>query len=141
MHSLSMRILWNGVMTAFVLAGLGVLLTQFAGLWAASESARPGTENSAALADSLRINVPLMMAFWGFVFVIVSELLSWRLRRKHEAAKLAEPQPDAEKLLNELLTQAESKMALEQQKSEAVPSAQREGFREQRTEKTEVQKV
>ena len=62
-----------------------------------------------------------MMALWGFVFVLVGELVMWRVRSKRAATKAAEPPPDdAEKLLNELLAQAEAKMAAEAAKSEEL---------------------
>jgi hypothetical protein len=58
-----------------------------------------------------------MMAFWGFVFVAACEAVRWRLwGEKPAAAKAPEQQPDdVERLLNELLEQAESKRAAERE--------------------------
>jgi hypothetical protein len=134
MHPVVKRILINGGLTAVVLGGLGFLFSQFAGMWATSE-VKPGGENpNAILTESIRVKVPLMMAFWGFVFVVVAELLKWRLRGKPAVAKVTEPQPDAEKLLNELLAQAESKMALEAASKQPEDREQKTEDREQKTE-------
>jgi hypothetical protein len=55
-----------------------------------------------------------MMAFWGFLFVAVTELVLHRLRGPVPVKPAAATPPDdAEKLLNELLAQAEAKMAAE----------------------------
>ncbi len=111
MHPLLKRILLNGALTAVALAGVGLLFAHFAGQFA-PVGPRTGSESmSQLLADSIRTNVPFMMAFWGFVFVVVCEVVRWRL---WDAAPVATPpaqQPpdDVEKLLNELLEQAEHK--------------------------------
>ena len=76
--------------------------------------------------DAPTVNVPMMMAFWGFVFVAVCEVVRWRLRRGIQpVAKTAEAQPDdVEKLLNELLLQAESKRAMEQRSEDRGQKAE-----------------
>jgi hypothetical protein len=116
MHPLLKRILLNGALTAAILAGVGMLFAHFAGVMAPGPGIRPGSEDlNRPVADSIRASVPLTMAFWGFVFVAVCEAVRWRLvGGKPAAPKLPAQQPDdVEKLLNELLEQAESKRAVE----------------------------
>ena len=117
MHPLLKRILLNGALTAAILAGVGLLFAHFAGVMAPGSGIRPGSEDlNQPVADSIRASVPLTMAFWGFAFVAVCEAVRWRLvgSKSAAAAKPAEQQPDdVEKLLNELLEQAESRRAVE----------------------------
>src|SRR5262245_12477265 len=116
MHPVVRRILLNGGLTAVILAIIGVAFGQLAGMWTAG-AVRPGsTDLNPSTDNALRYRVPLMMAFWGFVFVAGWELVLYRLRgNKLPEAKPAEKQPDeAEKLLNELLAQSEAKMAADQ---------------------------
>lgn len=117
MHPLLKRILLNGTLTAATLAGVGLLLAHFAGMMTPGAVTPAGAgEPNPPVADSLRGTVPLTMAFWGFVFVAACEAVRWRLRGGTPPA--AEQQPDdVERLLNELLEQAESKRAAEQQES------------------------
>lgn len=127
MHPLLKRILIHGALTAAALAGVGVMFAQMAGIWTSASASRPGAaELNTSVTNSIRTNVPLMMAFWGFVFVAAVEGVRWRLRGGAEAAaKPAEPQhDDVEKLLNELLEQAESKMALEAESQKAEAEGQ-----------------
>lgn len=118
MSPLLKRILLHGGITAIVLAGVGLLFSRMAGMWMAGPG---GTGPQPVAEEELRYSVPLTMAFWGFVFVVVCEVIISRVRPTPSAeAKTAEKQPDdAEKLLNELLAQAESRMA-EEQKSEGT---------------------
>jgi|GEM_PF-1603840 len=116
MHPVLKRILIHGALTAVMLALIGLVFVRLGDMWMAGRVDSAGTPAASTPdVDMIRIRVPLMMAFWGFVFVAVGELIRWRLFGK-QPAKTTEPPPDdAEKLLNELLTQAESKMALEQE--------------------------
>jgi hypothetical protein len=116
MHPLLKRILLNGALTAAILAGVGLVLARLAGMMAPAAGLRPGSADlNRPPGDSIRTNVPLMMAFWGFVFVALCEAVRWRLRGgEPAAAKSAEQPDDVEKLLNELLEQAESRRAEEQ---------------------------
>ncbi len=85
--------------------------------------------------DSLRTRVPLMLALWGFLFVLVAELVIWRVRGNKPATKPAEPPPDdAEKLLNELLSQAEAA-------AEARGEGQGDRGKEEEDKKSEAEKA
>ncbi|MBN9119375.1 MAG: hypothetical protein J0I06_09475 [Planctomycetes bacterium] len=121
------RILVQGGLTAGVLALVGVLFAEMAGIWIAGQAGKPGSADlNPPLSDSLRYRVPLTLAGGGFLFVAVGELVALGVRgRKKSNAGPVEPQPDdAEKLLNELLAQAESKMALEAETQKAVAADQ-----------------
>ncbi len=114
MHPVLRRVLLHAMLTAGVLALLGVLFAELASVWLNGNATRGGADVNQQVSVTLRTSVPLTMAFWGFVFVLVCELVIWRVRGSQPVAKPAEPQPDdAEKLLNELLAQAEAKMAAE----------------------------
>jgi hypothetical protein len=137
MNPIVRRILVHGAFTAGILALVGVLFAEMVGIWSASNAGRPGSADlNPPLDPSLQYRIPLTLAGAGFLFVAVCELVAWCVRgNKAAIAKPAQPQPDdAEKLLNELLAQAEAKMALEaeSQKAEEVSSAQRDGFGEQK---------
>jgi hypothetical protein len=120
------RILLHGGATAVILAGVGFLFAEMAGMWTARGAERPGSaDGSVPVSATLRYRVPLMMAFWGFAFVAVSEFVLHRLRR-HAPAKPPEPPPDdAERLLNELLAQAEAKMAAEAESQKTEDKGQK----------------
>jgi hypothetical protein len=116
MHPVLKRILVNGGLTAAILAVIGFVFAELAAMWLASgEGVRPGSAGVVEPVEgTLRTRVPLTLAFWGFVFVAVGELILHRVRRNRPAAQPTEPQQDdAEKLLNELLAQAEAKAAAE----------------------------
>jgi hypothetical protein len=126
------RILVHGGFTAGVLALVGVLFAELASIWTAGNTGKPNAADlNPPLDESLRYRVPLTLGGAGFLFVAVGELIAARVRAAKAVAKPAQPQPDdAEKLLNELLAQAEAKMALEAetQKSESQeqkPEAQK----------------
>jgi ABC-type lipoprotein release transport system permease subunit len=114
MNPVVKRILVHGGMTAVFLAVIGFVFIQWAAVWITG-AGRLGTADAAPpLNDSFRYRVPLTMAFWGFVFVAVTELVLSRMRGTAPAKPAAALPPDeAETLLNELLAQAESKMAAE----------------------------
>jgi hypothetical protein len=119
------RILVHGGLTALALGVIGVLFTQLASVWLASSTAPragPVEPSAAARPDpvdaAIRYRVPLTMAAFGFAFVVVSELLVHAIRgEKKPAVTPPTPQDDtAEKLLEELLSQAD--IALEKEKEE-----------------------
>lgn len=121
MSPLAKRILIQGTLTAGILALVGLALAELATMWAAGNAGRP---NAADLnpppPDALRYRVPLTLAAAGFVFVAVGEWFAARARARKVAANPAPPQPDdAEKLLNELLAQAEAKKAAEEKAEES----------------------
>jgi hypothetical protein len=126
MHPVVKRILLHGVLTAGLLALIGAGFAQLATIWMAGHEPRPGAEVTEVandpVSEKLTYRVPAMMALWGFLFVLVGELLIWRIRGKREAiqaSKEANPQDDAEKLLNDLLAQAEAKMAAEAEENKS----------------------
>lgn len=120
MSPLAKRILIQGTLTAVVLALIGLALAELATMWATGSAGRPNSSDlNPAPPDSLRYRVPLTLAAAGFVFVAVGEWLAARVRARKAAANPAPAQPDdAEKLLNELLAQAEAKSAAEAVKAE-----------------------
>jgi hypothetical protein len=134
MHPVLKRILLNGGFAAGILALVGVLFAELAGMWVAG-SARPGaTDLNPPLNEALRYRIPLTMAAAGFLFVALSELLLWYVRgEKKPLTKTAERQPDeAEKLLNELLAQAEAKMAQEAETQKAASPERETAISEQK---------
>jgi hypothetical protein len=88
-------------------------------MWLLSQNARPGTSDlNSQIPSELRTRVPITLASAGFVFIVVGELIVWRIHRKKRQhankPKGSDSSPDdVEKLLNELLTQAEAKKARE----------------------------
>jgi hypothetical protein len=139
MNPVVKRILVHGGFTAGVLALVGLLFAELAGIWTAGNAGKPTSADlNPPLADSLRYRVPLTMAAGGFLFVAVCELVAWRVRgSKKPVAKTAEPPPDdAETLLNELLAQAEAKMAMERGQGSG-DRGQEEGEKKTEEQKTE----
>jgi hypothetical protein len=130
MRSLFRRIAVNGLLTAAILAAMGYLYAELATIWligstpAATESAQAAREREhEVLRDSLRIRVPLTMAICGLAFIALAEfgLYLWRghpvVIEKKPAERSIDP---AEKLLEELLAQADAAMA---SKNAAVEAA------------------
>jgi hypothetical protein len=123
MHLLFRRIAIHGLLTAAILAALGYVLAEFASMSITTSAGARGVvkaspEATASVEDAdrnLHVNIPLMMALWGFGFVAIIEMIRHQLHRARRAAAAAlatPPVPDeTEKLLEELLTQAESKAA------------------------------
>lgn len=114
MHPVLRRVLLHGGLTAAVLALIGVAFAELAGIWLAGNTNRSGAAANEPVNAALRYRVPLMMALWGFLFVLVGELVIWRVRGNKPPAPTAPPPDDAEKLLNELLAQAEAAEAKRQ---------------------------
>lgn len=104
------RVLVHATLTALVLAVIGLVFVEFAGAWLSAPAARPASADlNPGLPESAKYRIPLMMALWGFAFVIVGEFVAARFRRPKVQEQ---PQPaDAEKLLNELLAKADAERA------------------------------
>ena len=119
MNPVLKRILLHGGLTAGLLALVGLLFAEMAGVWMGTGAGSPApTDLNPPVGPAIRYRVPLMMAFWGFAFVAVSELVLSRFR-KPAPAKPPAPPDDTEKLLNELLAQAEAKTAAEAESRKA----------------------
>jgi len=109
------RIAIHGGLTAIVLGIAGLMFAELASIWMAVSLATK-TNNSAQTAPPdpavLRSRLPLTMAAFGFAFVAVGELLLHLLRRNRTVRIVPSPPiPDStEKLLEELLSQAEAKI-------------------------------
>src|SRR4051794_20144694 len=102
MNPVLKRILLHGGLTAGLLALVGLLFGEMAKMWMSPPAGAPESADlNPAVAATLRYRVPLMMAFWGFLFVTVSELVLSRFRKHAPAKPAAPPADDAEKLLNE----------------------------------------
>jgi hypothetical protein len=109
------RILVHGALTAGVLALIGMMFAELAGLWVLANTNRTGAGGpNGRLPPELRYRVPATLGVAGFLFVAAGELVMYRLRRNAPAAKAAPPADEVEKLLNDLLAKAEAKMAQEQ---------------------------
>src|ERR1700712_1052387 len=104
MNPVLKRILLHGGMTAGLLALVGLGFAEIAKMWMG---------DAAGAGPALRYRVPLMMAFWGFMFVAVCELVLSRIRKNAPVKPPEPPQDDAEKLLNQLLAEVEAKAAAE----------------------------
>ena len=131
MRATIFRILRNGIFTAIALAILGYMMSEFAGMWLAStQTARTTMGNPTATAheipgsgtnitQQLRSRLPVTMAAWGFALVAIFESIAaiWRGQQTFSppsrAAKSActptnDLDPEVEKLLNQLLEQADA---------------------------------
>ncbi|VTR97385.1 unnamed protein product [Gemmata massiliana] len=143
MHPVLRRILLHGGLTAGALALIGMMFAELAGLWLTGSATRSSADSDEEINTSLRSRIPLTMALWGFGFVAVSELVIWRVRgnRAPESQKASQQteqsQDEAEKLLNELLAQAEAKMALEAESQKAENKEQKTESEEQKAEDKE----
>ena len=119
MPPLLRRIVVHGALAAVILAVLGRMFAEVASIWLAGSPAPPpgGARiqvkvDSADVSDQLKVQVPLRMALLGLAMVVVGETLLhfWRNRKPLAAPAISQPQPDeGEKLLELLLTQAESR--------------------------------
>jgi hypothetical protein len=117
MDSLLKRILVNGLVTAAVLAVVGVGYAELAGLFLASKTPTRASLEAPipepdSLAESLESRVPMMMALWGFAFVATGEVVMHLIRKRRKAAPPVEVQPDpAEVLLEQILAKVEAERA------------------------------
>lgn len=121
MHPVLRRILLHGGLTAIVLALIGAMFAELANIWLVGNVPRgAAADTNEQVGSALRARVPLTLAAWGFAFVLVGEIVIWRVRGDRKPApQPPESQDDAEKLLNELLAQAEAKMAAENREQES----------------------
>lgn len=116
------RIMIHGTVTAAMLAAVGLLMTSFLLTWQlppASERVVEGgigqsePDMDAAWVDVVRWRLPAFMALWGFVFVAVGEGILGLLRSRRTAPVALPPadesSTDPERLLEELLRQAEAR--------------------------------
>ena len=113
MRDTLLRILKNGVPTAVILAGLGWLMAEAAGMWVAGQAVTRSDPVGGGedVADMFRSRLPLSMAAWGFGIVAAFEVTLglWRGGKKPADPPAAVPPEDeVEKLLNDLLRQAEA---------------------------------
>lgn len=122
MHPLLKRILVHGVLVAVLLGAMGYGLTELAKIWLIAQtpartdpSAPPAAAATAAGYGLDGPRVPLLMAAWGVIFVVVGELVLWAARGQKPAAPAAPPAPPgpdpAELLMDQLIREAEAKMA------------------------------
>ncbi len=110
-----LRIAIHGCITALVLGTIGLVFAEFASMWLSTNPVPGATADlDRGSIDRVRTRVPMMMAFWGFVVVALGEALTQAMRRKGADVRPPTAQPDeTEKLLEELLAQAEAKAARE----------------------------
>jgi hypothetical protein len=131
MRQVLQRITLHGLLTAGLLAVLGIGLARFSadGLAGHPVGHAAGSPQVAAMdrtpSESLHYRLPVMMAVWGFVFVAVAEmaLYLWRGNPAKPVLKPVAAQPDhAEVLLEELLAQVESKKQAGETVGPSVPT-------------------
>jgi hypothetical protein len=120
MREVLRRIAIHGALTAIILGIVGFMFAELASIWL---SGSPGTraktgdpiestDREGTVSTELRDRVPIMMAVWGFAFVAACELFLHWLRARRKKTPVAPPPPDeAEKLLEEILSQVESRVA------------------------------
>lgn len=109
------RIAVHGSLTALALGVIGLLYAELAGVWLAGSGVRHTAQADADFDAQLRSRVPLVMAAWGFGFIVFAEAVLFLVRGEPgaKAAKAVAVNDTAETLLEELLKQAEAKMAAE----------------------------
>ena len=117
MREVYRRIAINGILTAIILAVVGVVIGEMSatamqmpvGTRATIKKPEQDAATTAA-ANELRYRVPVMMAAWGFLVVAGFEVIRHRLRGRRPTPPPAPSVPDeTEKLLEELLSQAEAR--------------------------------
>lgn len=126
-----LRILKSGVPVALALAGLGYLYATIAGILV-------GSTAGAEVDPDMRVRVPVVMAAWGFGLVAAGELLFGFGRRTAAATPPAAPvepgsgglDPDVERLLNDLLAQADLARAKDAAESVAPDQVDQEAVAE-----------
>ena len=113
-----LKILRNGLPTAAVLAVLGYLFAQFAGMWYVSESGgRNSPLGASELAGTLEWRLPLTMAAWGFALVALFEgVLALWAKPTAPSPQAVAPPDETEQLLLQLLEEAEEAEAERQMK-------------------------
>lgn len=158
MRAMTLRILRNSIVTALMLAVIGYMMSEFASMWLSSRvPLRPGLTPSAAslemqssgtdLSRHLRYQLPLTMALWGFLLVVVLELFVAAVFGTGTSKPVATPakkvatinpesglDPEVEQLLNNLLEQADAARAAEVKVTTVNREPSREPVREQSRE-------
>jgi hypothetical protein len=121
MHPTLVRILKQGIPVAAVLALVGYVMAEAAGMWVGGQAERssvrvtmdaPGAPDVSGedLSRVLRTRLPFTLALWGFGIVVVFELVLsvWRGNRAAKPVAAVPTEDEVETLLNQLLRQAES---------------------------------
>ena len=124
MHPILARILKQGIPVALILAAVGFLMAQAAGMFFAAQSggdsslrvtvgdAPASADGGDDLARALQRRLPFTLAAWGFGLVVVVELVLGLLRGLKPApasapAAAVPTEDETERLLNKLLQQAD----------------------------------
>jgi hypothetical protein len=131
MQKVLRQIAIRGGLTALFLAALGFLLTEMAATTffapvttrTSNDMAISATTANESMLRQMRATMPLSMAIWGFAIVATLELLKHFVTRGRTPVPASPPPPpdETEKLLEELLTQAESRTASSRGAVEAKP--------------------
>lgn len=112
-----LKLLKNGLPTAAILAAIGFLFAQLAGMWYVSESGgRTSTVGADEIADTLQWRLPLTMAAWGFGLVALFEgvLALWRTAPAPAIRPAVPAVDETELLLLQLLEEAEAAEVMRQ---------------------------
>ena len=135
MNPLVRRIASHAAVSAVILGVFGLLLVQGASVWLASTAPdlRPGEKIVSADVDgafiaALRWRVPVFVAC-GVAFVVACEVATHYWKKRTTATPARSRPDEAETLLEQLLTQAESVRGATQQAEsppQAAPAAQPE---------------
>lgn len=125
MHPILVRILKQGIPVAIILAVVGYVLAEAAGMWFAMQSGGnstvrvtvgntpvdPSADGGKDLTRALRTRMPFTLAAWGFGIVAVIELFLGLVRGRKPAVPPAQPaEVNVEKLLQQV-AEAESQRA------------------------------
>jgi len=111
MRPLLIRIAINASVTATLLAITGFAFAEMSAtiLNANSKDWQATNKDSQIWTNELRYRLPLVMALGGVVFVVIGEMIRFAIVGRPVAAKaILPPEPDAEKLLEDLLKQVEA---------------------------------
>lgn len=108
------RIAIHGGLTAIVLGIIGLMFAEMASMWiVASVPPRGAAKATPPDTSAMKKRLPLIMAFSGFAFVALGELVLHQFR-KNRIPPTREPAPTTEateKLIQELLARVEAKAA------------------------------
>jgi hypothetical protein len=122
MHPILVRVLKSGIPVAVILAVFGYLMAEAAGMWLGGQGDSAVRVTVGPTADgspdaggedvtrALRRRLPFTLAAWGFALAAMFELVAGLVRRNRAPAapKPVPPEAEAEKLLNQLLQQADA---------------------------------
>ena len=133
MPPLLIRILKNGIPTVILLAMIGYLLAEAAGMYMAAnvpprvdaldpDSPPPAIQPS-EIRQELKSRLPVTLAAWGFGLIVVIEVgLSYFRKKKVSPTPSTPPVDDTTALLNKLLEQAEAAEAARQAAGSPCPT-------------------